>query len=113
LGMTGDVLLRALPWGVNAFLCAAALVSVGVWLVRRNRVAVAAEASWLAGAALLIASNFVARDSATLRGFDAIGLAIVLAVACLSLRGVALRGRQGWQYVWAGVGAALSAGVGV
>jgi hypothetical protein len=113
LGLTGDVLLRALPWGLNAFLCTATLIAVGACLVHRNHVAVGPDALWLAAAALLIGSNFVARASIMLHLFDLVGLAIVLAVACLSLRGVALRGRHAWQYLRAGVEGLTSAGVGV
>jgi len=113
LGVAGDVLLRALPWGLNAFVCTNALVAVGWCLVRRNRVAVGPDALWLAVAALLIGSNFVARASIMLHLLDAIGLAIVLAVACLSLQGVALRGRHAWQYVRAGLESVVSAWIGV
>src|SRR5439155_6902698 len=58
-------------------------------------------------------SNFAARDSTFLRAFDAIGLAIVFSLAALSLQGVALRGRQAWEYVRAALAAAVSACVGV
>src|SRR6266513_2978097 len=108
-----DGLLRAVPWGLNALLCATGLVTAAAWLVRRHRLAVSADAPWLAAAALLLASNFVARDSGTLRAFDTIGLTIVLAVAFLSVRGVGLRGRQAWHYVHAGFDAAVSAWIGV
>jgi len=113
LGITGDALLRALPWGLNALLCAVAFVAVGARLVRHNGVTVGKEAPWLAGAALLIASNFVARDSVALHAFDVIGLAILLAVASLSLQGVALRRRQVWHYARAGLEAAVTACAGV
>jgi len=109
LGIAGDGLLRAVPWGLNALLCATGLVTAAAWLVRRHRIAVSSDASWLAVAALLIASNFVARDSRTLQAFDTIGLVIVLAVAFLSIQGVSLRGREAWHYVRAGFDAALSA----
>ena len=113
MGALGDALLRAVPWGVNAFACTAALVAAAWWLVRRHHVAVSRDAIWLGAAALLVASNFVARDAAMLRLFDAIGIAILLGVACLSLQGVALRGCHAWQYVHAGVASALSAWVGL
>ena len=113
LGIAGDQLVRGMPWGINALLGTTGLVAAGVALVRRHRVAMSEDAPWLAAAALLIGSNFVARDSTTLKLFDAIGLGIVLALAALSLQGVALRGRHPWQYLRAGVGAALSAGIGV
>ncbi len=113
LGVAGDALLRAMPWGLNALLCTIGLVAAAAWLVRRHRVAVSADAPWLGAAALLVASNFVARDSRTLQAFDAIGLVIVLAVAFPSIQGVALRGRQVWHYLRAGFEAAVSAWIGV
>ncbi len=113
LGVAGDALLRAMPWGLNALLCTIGLVAAAAWLVRRHRVAVSADAPWLGAAALLVASNFVARDSRTLQAFDAIGLVIVLAVAFPSILGVALRGRQVWHYLRAGFEAAVSAWIGV
>src|SRR5207253_824697 len=108
-----DVLLRAVPWGLNALLCTTGLVTATAWLVRRHRVPVSSDAPWLAAAALLIASNFVARASVTLQAFDTIGLVIVLAVGFLSIQGIGLRGRQAWHYLRAGFDAALSAWIGV
>jgi len=102
-----------MPWGLNALLCTIGLVAAAAWLVRRHRVAVSADAPWLGAAALLVASNFVARDSGTLQAFDTIGLTIVLAVAFLSMQGVGLRGRQAWHYVRAGFDAAVSAWIGL
>ena len=113
VGVAGDALLRAVPWGLNALLCTTGLVAAAAWLVRRHRVAASSDAPWLAAAALLIASNFVARDSRTLHAFDTIGLVIVLAVAFPSIQGVGLRGRQAWHYVRAGCDAAVSAWIGV
>ena len=113
VGVAGDALLRAVPWGLNALLCTTGLVAAAAWLVRRHRVAASSDAPWLAAAALLIASNFVARDSRTLHAFDTIGLVIVLAVAFPSIQGVGLRGRQAWHYVRAGCDAAVSAWLGV
>jgi len=113
LGVAGDGLLRAMPWGLNALLCTMGLATAAVWLVRRHGVAVSADAPWLGAAALLVASNFVARDSGTLHAFDTIGLTIVLAVSFLSIQGVGLRGRRAWQYLRAGFDAAVSAWIGV
>src|SRR5437660_404333 len=113
LGIAGDALLRATPWGLNAFLCTVALAAAAAWLVHRRRIAVGRDAPWLAMAAVLLGSNFAIRDSGALRALDAMGLAILLALAGLSLRGVALRGRDAWEYVRSGVVAALSAWFGV
>ena len=113
LGIAGDALLRATPWGLNAFLCTVALAAAAAWLVHRRRIAVGRDAPWLAMAAVLLGSNFAIRDSGALRALDAMGLAILLALAGLSLRGVALRGRDAWEYVRSVVVAALSAWFGV
>jgi len=112
LGVSGDLLLRATPWGLNALLCAAGLVAAGGYIVHRHRIAVSADALWLAVAILLLASNFIARDSVALRALDSIGLAILCCLACLSLRGVAIRGLHAWEYVQAGFAAAVGACVG-
>jgi len=113
LGIAGDGLLRAVPWGLNAFLCTAALVAATAVMVRRQRIPVSGDAPWLAVTALLLASNFLARDSGALRAFDAVGLVIVGSLACFSLRGVALRGRSAWDYLLGGVGAAACTCLGV
>ncbi len=113
LGVAGDILLRAMPWGLNALICTTGLVGAAAALVRRHRVPVSSDAPWLAAAALLIGSNFVARDSRTLHAFDTIGLVIVFAVAFLSIQGVGLRGRQVWHYLRAGFEAAVSSWIGV
>src|SRR2546425_42293 len=44
LGIAGDALLRATPWGLNALLCTAGLVVAAAWIVRRRRIAVSGEA---------------------------------------------------------------------
>src|SRR5439155_810596 len=113
LGIAGDALLRATPWGLNAFLCTVALAAAAAWLVYRRRIAVGRDAPWLATAAVLLGSNFATRDADALRALDAMGLAILLALAGLSLRGVALRGRDAWEYGRSVVVAALSASFGV
>ena len=113
LGIAGDALLRATPWGLNALLCTAGLVVAAAWIVRRRRIAVSGEATWLALTALLLGSNFVARDSSWLRALDALGLAIVGSLAGFSLRRATLRGRYAWDYVRGGVVAVASTGLGV
>ncbi len=113
LGVAGDVLLRATPWGLNVLLCTTALVALGVWIVRRRRIAVSRDAAWLAATALLLGSNFVARDSAMLRAFDGIALALTFSLASLALGSVALRGRYAWEYARAALATAATACVGV
>ena len=109
LGVAADLLLRATPWGLNALLCVAALVGACAWLARRSRAALTADAPWLAATALLIGSNFVARDSAALRLLDAAGLLIVFSLAPLTVQGAPLRRRSLWKYGGAALGSAVSA----
>jgi len=48
LGILGDLLLRAQPWGLNVTLCAVALTGAATWLVRRHNVTPGPDAPWLA-----------------------------------------------------------------
>ncbi len=113
LGIGADALLRATPWGLNALLCTVGVVAAAGWIVRRRQIAVSGDAPWLALTALLLGSNFVARDSNWLRACDALGIAIVGALAWSSLRGTSLRGRHPWDYVQGGVATAVSTCVGI
>lgn len=82
LGLLGDVLLRAGPWGVNVLLWVAALAAATVTLARQGRVPLARGAGWLLPAVLLFAAAFAWRDSPVLRALDL--LAILAALALLS-----------------------------
>ncbi len=113
LGIAGDALLRVMPWGLNALLGTAALVSAIAWIAHRRRVPLSADAPWLAVTALLVGSNFVARDSGALRAFDTIAIGLISCAAYLSLHGIGLRRRRLWDYLRAGVTTAVSAGVGI
>src|SRR5207245_9438992 len=112
LAVSGARLLRSSPWGLNALRCAAGLVAAAAYIVHRHRIAVSADALLLAVAILLVASNFIARDSMALRALDLIGLGILCSLACLSLRGVAIRGLHAWESATAGFAAAVRACVG-
>lgn len=113
LGIAGDTLLRVMPWGLNALLGTAGLVGAAGWIAHRRRVHLSPDAPWLALTALLLGSNFVARDSNTLRAFDTIAIGLTSCAAYLSLHGIGLRRRRLWDYLTAGVTTAVSAGVGI
>jgi uncharacterized membrane protein (UPF0136 family) len=55
VGLAGDLLLRAMPWGVNIALWAALLVGGVIWLMRRERPQPAATIIFAASGALLAA----------------------------------------------------------
>ncbi len=80
LGLLGDALLRATPWGLNVPLWVGAALG-GLWLAaRRLRLTLDGEGKWLAVPALLFAACLVWRDSATLQALDGLGLAVCLLV---------------------------------
>jgi hypothetical protein len=88
LGILGDALLRATPWGLNVLLWLAALgIAAGV-VMRRREIRLSPETRWLAPVALLFAAGFAWRDSTVLAALNGLGLLIVLAL-------MALRGRTG------------------
>lgn len=80
LGLLGDALLRATPWGLNVPLWVGAALG-GLWLAaRRLGLALDGEGKWLALPALLFAGCLAWRDSATLQVLDGLGLAVCLLV---------------------------------
>jgi hypothetical protein len=84
LGVLGDVLLRATPWGLNVFLFIGALAAAMVMLVlRRKNELWTKQTAYLHGALLFFAAMFVWRDSAELKVFDTLAILTVLAVATL------------------------------
>ena len=56
LGLLGDWLLRATPWGVNLFLWVAALAGAAALVVWCGCLRVAGEERWLVPVALLFAA---------------------------------------------------------
>jgi len=93
VGVLGDQMLRAWPWGVNVLLCTIAFVGGGAWLVRRHRLPTTPDAPWLALTALLCAVAFVRRDSAVLQLLDILALLSALSLLALSTQGFSLRNR--------------------
>lgn len=102
LGVLGDVLLRATPWGLNVTLCAAALAATGVALVRRHRLSPSADAPWLALTVLLLGAAFMRRDAAVLARFDVIGLLVALSLGAASLHGERIAAFRPLDYLRAG-----------
>ncbi len=112
LGVTGDLLLRVMPWGLNVTLCTAALVAAGAALVRWERVAVSADAPWLALTVLLLGAAFARRDSRMLAAFDVAALMLTLGLAAASLQGARVFLLDAAGHVRAFVTAALGAVLG-
>jgi hypothetical protein len=88
LGLLGDVLLRATPWGLNAALWIAALaLSLGA-IAQWQAVQLTGGGRWLIAPAVLFAASLAWRDSFTLRACNFLAVLIALAL-------VAYRARRG------------------
>jgi hypothetical protein len=105
LGILGDTLLRATPWGLNFFLWIAALAA-GLWVVtvRYRKETPKMNSLLLHGALIFFAVMFVWRDSVQLMVFDVLAILMILAV--LTLPAMKLKMQQsglahyalGWVY---------------
>jgi hypothetical protein len=106
LGVLGDALLRAMPWGLNVTLCAVALTVAGALLVRRHGVTPGPDTPWLALTVVLLGAAFMRRDAAVLAQFDVIAMIIALALGAASLQGARLAALRPLEYLRDGVMAA-------
>ena len=103
LGLLGDLLLRATPWGVNFSLWICALMGVGLWLVRRYQLPVSSDFPWLALSVVLCAVAMVRHDSQALRLIDLATLVVLLSLASLATQGGQIRLRGISTYIVATV----------
>jgi Domain of unknown function (DUF4173) len=93
LGVLGDGLLRATPWGLNVLLWTGAIVVALVVLLGRRRAhALAGGGHLLLLSVILFAASFAWRDSVTLNFLA--GLGLVLALGLMAWRA---RGGRIWQ----------------
>lgn len=109
LGVLGDLLLRAAPWGLNFALWICALIGVGYWLVRRYSLPISSDFSWLALSVVLCAVAFVRRDSRALQLVDLAALVGLLSLTALATQGGQIRLRGISTYVVATVLACVHA----
>lgn len=112
LGVLGDGLLRATPWGINLPLWVGGLVLAAVVLIRWARLEFAGEGRWLVLVALLFSAGVAWRDSPTVVALDLLAVLVSLFLAVLRGRSGALRRAGVSEYVAGGayVGALSSAG---
>lgn len=88
LGLLGDVLLRALPWGLNAVLWIAALALTIGAIAQWRAVNLSGGGRWLIGPTVVFAAGLAWRDSFTLQACNFLAVLIALAL-------VAYRARSG------------------
>jgi hypothetical protein len=106
LGVLGDQLLRAMPWGLNLTLVALAMIGAASWLVVRHQLPASKDAAWVAVTAVLCAIAFVRRDSNALKVLDVGALVGALALFMLAAQGASIRLRGISAYIIATVTAA-------
>jgi hypothetical protein len=81
LGVMGDVLLRATPWGANVLLWVAVLALAFIALIARwQSNLLKEEGRWLVLPVLFFAAAFAWRDSMTLKALDLLSLLVALAL---------------------------------
>lgn len=108
LGVLGDILLRAKPWGLNVLLFNLAFAAGTVMLLRRHASErLTKQAYSLLGALVFFASMFVWRDSIELRIADTFAIIAILGVLFLPTLKVSAKVAGVFHYavgvVWAGV----------
>ena len=91
LGVLGDILLRATPWGVNFFVWITLLVALAVSFARWGRVGTGGEGRWLVFVAVVFASGVVLRDSPVVVLLDVVAVMISLSLAVWCGRSGSLR----------------------
>ena len=111
LGVLGDALLRATPWGLNVFLWVAALVAAACVAARRK--GRASPGGWPWALALTFAALFVWRDSLTLRFLDVLAVLAAMSLALMRSRGARVRLAGVFEYALGGIVAGMNAAFGV
>ncbi|HZH34052.1 MAG TPA: DUF4173 domain-containing protein [Pyrinomonadaceae bacterium] len=110
LGILGDALLRATPWGLNLFLWIGALVVAMIALTfRHGRGLWQKENLWLHSALIVFAALFVWRDSLTLQVLDVAILLVLLSILTLPALRIQTRFAGFLQYAFGAVSAGLNA----
>ncbi len=86
LGLMGDVLLRATPWGINAVLWIAALALSIAAITQWRAVDLTGGGRWLIGPAVIFATGLAWRDSFTLQACNFLAVIIALALVAYCAR---------------------------
>jgi hypothetical protein len=113
LGILGDVLLRAMPWGLNVFLfISAVVVSLTMLFLRRKNGFWNGRTAALNGALLFFGAMFLWRDSIQLKVFDTIAIFTILAVLSLPVLKIKTHVAGVFHYlvgfIWSGINCAFA-----
>jgi len=86
LGLLGDVLCRATPWGLNVVVWTSLLLGTVSVIRRGGGIVFAGEGRWLLWPTVFFAATFAWRDSLTLQMINGFALLAALALIALRLR---------------------------
>ena len=115
LGVLGDILLRATPWGLNVTLFNIAFAAGVIFLLKRHAPErLTAQAYSLIAALVFFASMFTWRDAIELRVADTFAIIIILGVLFLPTLKISAKVAGVFQYaigfLWAAVNSLFAAG---
>ena len=91
LGLLGDILLRATPWGVNFSIWTTLVIGLAVAFARWWRVDTGGEGRWLVFVAVVFAAGVALRDSPVVASLDVMAVMISLSLAVWRGRSGSLR----------------------
>ncbi len=113
LGVLGDALLRAFPWGLNFFLWMIALLAALAILGRARPGAFAASGRWLIVPLLLFSLLFLWQDSTVLKMLNVLALLVAFSLVMLRAQGGGIRIAGIAEYVLGSAIASLNAAFGI
>lgn len=111
LGILGDALLRAVPWGLNVSLWFGALaLSLLALLLRAGKKEVfKRDGRWLLLPLFFFSAGFAWRDSLTLKTLDVLALVVVFSLVAFRARGGWIRLAGVMEYIIGGFAASFNA----
>lgn len=112
LGVLGDALLRAIPWGLNISLWMGVLVVVLMLLGRWREEFLKGGGSWLLAPVILFSAALAWRDSPALKMLNVLAMLVALSLMMLRAQGGQLRFAGLMEYALGGVIAGLNAVLG-
>ena len=113
LGITGDLVLRAMPWGLNFAAWLLLLLGAAAWIARQSSVEMAPETPWLAITAFLLALGFAMRDAEEMQASTVLGLLGVLGATAAAARGLQLRRTDLVTWLRHAFGVGVSTAIGI
>src|SRR5687768_5579307 len=112
IGLLGNVLLRQIPWGLNAFLFVTAFVAGLLYLTKKHRPELLTKSKLaLSGAMVFFASMFLIRDAEEILVWDTLAILVLMGVLLLGNFDIKAHLAGAFHYifgfVWSGITSAF------